>query len=59
MALLGKNKAFSAPRCVWCGKTEVANPIRKSAGREYVEIKVLFISKIKNFRLALAFGAAK
>ena len=23
MALLGKNKAFSAPRCVWRGKTEV------------------------------------
>ena len=30
MALLGKDKAFSAPRCVWCGKIEVANPFSQS-----------------------------
>ena len=34
-AFLGKNKAFSAPTCVYCGKTEVANPDSQSVVQDY------------------------
>ena len=62
MALLGKDKAFSAPRCVWCGKIEVANPFSQSVVQDD-EVALLnrafFYGKIRHFRLRGAFCAAK
>ena len=45
---LRKNKAFSAPRCVWCGKIKYLN--------RFFVIKLFLYVKIRHFRLRGAFS---
>ena len=61
MFFLGKNKVFSVPWCVWCGKSRVINLIGAFcvANQSIFGAEVRLVWQDKVINLICAYGVAK